>query len=76
MLGSLVCEEVGPIFLGPKLVTLKKEREESGKQEEEKKQRDEKREEKRICPYFINKSIPLHLWSDRVEIWRRGLKLE
>ena len=42
-----------------------------------KKTREEKREEKKlICPYFINKMIPLHLRSDQIEIWIRGLKLE
>ena len=39
-------------------------------------ERREKRKEKRIYPDFINKPILLHLWSDRVEIWRKGLKLK
>ena len=48
-------------------------KEEIGKKE---KNREKRREEKRICPDLINKLIPLHLWFDRVEIWRRDLKLE
>ena len=37
-------------------------------------EKEEKREKRRFfssCPYFIKGLIPLHLWSDRAEIWRR-----
>ena len=38
-------------------------------------EKEEKREKRRFfssCPDFIKCLIPLHPWSDRVEIWRRG----
>ena len=38
-------------------------------------EKEEKREKRRFfssCPDFIKCPIPLHPWSDRVEIWRRG----
>ena len=72
MLGSLVCEGVGSICLGTKSVTLKKKKW-LGKRKNKEKRRER---EKRICLNFINKSISLHLWSDWVEIWRRGLKVK
>ena len=56
LLGSLVCEGVGPICLGPKSVTFIK-KSNSGKE----KQRKEKRGKKNVCPNFINKPILLHL---------------
>ena len=46
------------------------------KKRRKKTKRREEREEKLICLDFINKPIPLHLWFDRVEIWRRGLKVK
>ena len=76
MLGSLICEGVGSIFLGPKLVTIHKQKQKEIVKKE--KQREEKRERKNTShwPDFIKELIPLHLWSNRVEIWRRGSKLE
>ena len=77
LLGSLVCERVGPIFLGPKLVTIKKINK-NRKRLKKEKQREEKRKRKNTshCPDFIKELISLHMWSNRVEIWRRGSKLK
>ena len=64
LLGSLVCEEGGLIFLGSKSVTIiiiiiiiNRKR------LEKEKKREEKRERKNTshCPNFIKESIPLHL---------------
>ena len=73
VLGSLVCEGVGPICLGTKSVTLKRKRKKS---DWEKKQREEKRERKTHLPRFHQQVDLLHLWFDRAEIWRRGSKLK
>ena len=65
MLGSLMCEGMGPICLGSKSVTLKKQKQKGNRSE--KKNREKRRErKKRICPDFINK--PTHFICGPIEL--------
>ena len=53
-------------MLGAQVNYIKKKEIEEMKNREKRREREKKK--KHICPDFINKSIPLHLWSNRVEI--------
>ena len=64
-------------MLRTKLVTFKKKTKTKKEVDREKeKHREEKREKKTHLPRFHQKLIPIYLWSNQVEIWRRGSKLE
>ena len=65
-------------MLGAQVNYIKKiEKKQQKGTKSKKEKREEKRERKKhIYPDFINKSIPLHMCSNRVGILMRGLKLE
>ena len=64
-------------MLGAQVNYIKKKLKKKKIGKRKRKQREEKKKgKKHIYPDFINKSIPLHMCSDRVGILMRGLKLE